>query len=74
MSEEAMVELTTECVCCRAKKTYTLPAARVKAWNEGMLIQDAFPELSADDREFLISGVCPECWNKIFNEEDNDGI
>lgn len=33
-------------------------------------IQDAFPYLSADDREFLISGMSPEGWDETFPEED----
>jgi hypothetical protein len=32
----------------------------------GMLIQDAFPHLSADEREFLLNGTTPEMWNEIF--------
>jgi hypothetical protein len=36
--------------------------ARVK----GMLIQEAYPTLSADQREFLISGSTPEEWEKMF--------
>ena len=31
-------------------------------------IQDIFPELSADDRELLISYTCPECWDKMFSD------
>ena len=26
------------------------------------LVQDIFPDLSADEREFLISGITPEEW------------
>lgn len=32
----------------------------------GPLIQDAFPHLSVDDREFLISGSTPEEWAAAF--------
>ena len=27
------------------------------AWNSGEMIQDAFPTLNAEDREFLITGM-----------------
>lgn len=33
------------------------------------LIQDIFPYLSIDDREMLLSHICPECWSKMFKEE-----
>lgn len=32
-------------------------------------IQEIFPYLDADERELLISQVCPECWKKVFGEE-----
>ena len=35
-------------------------------WQNGELAQDAFPYLSANEREMLISGCCPRCWNKMF--------
>jgi hypothetical protein len=33
------------------------------------LIQNWFPELSADQREFLITGSTPEEWEAAFGEE-----
>tara|TARA_R100000008_G_C3518343_1_gene132610 strand:- start:312 stop:509 length:198 start_codon:yes stop_codon:yes gene_type:complete len=41
---------------------------QVKAWQNGMLIQDAMPELSAPDREFIMSGITQEEWNGIFQD------
>ncbi len=35
---------------------------------KGKTIQDAFPYLSADDREFLLTGITPEEWDAIFGE------
>ena len=31
--------------------------------------QDAFPYLSASERELLITGICDKCWNKLFPDE-----
>ena len=33
-------------------------------WANGALIQRVMPELTADQREILISGTCPGCWEK----------
>ena len=33
-------------------------------------IQDLLPHLSADDREFLLSGCTPEDWNLLFPAEE----
>lgn len=35
-------------------------------WMEGGLIQDCFPELTPDEREFLISGVTADEWESRF--------
>lgn len=34
------------------------------------LAQDAFPELSADEREFIISGIHPTEWMELFGNEN----
>ena len=51
-------------------KTFTLAVteAEYKNWKDGMLIQDAMPSLGQNDRELLISGTCPECWNAMMAE------
>lgn len=38
-----------------------------------LLIQDMFPHLSQDDREFMMTGITPEEWELAFGgaEEDN---
>ena len=36
------------------------------AWKRGALIQEAFPSLSAEDREFILSGITPEEWEDTF--------
>lgn len=42
--------------------------AGVDAWRAGTLIQDAFPTLSADDREFIKTGITPEQWDNMGAE------
>jgi len=39
------------------------------SWREGMLIQDAMPHLSPEQREFLMTGIIPEEWDAEFHEE-----
>jgi len=33
-------------------------------------IEDIFPDWSPAKREMLITGICPDCWNKIFNYDE----
>lgn len=37
-----------------------------------VLIQDAFPELNEDEREFMLTGITPDEWNVLFNDRDED--
>jgi hypothetical protein len=41
---------------------------QIDAHNAGTLAQDAFPTLSSDDREFLMTGITPEEWENTFKE------
>jgi len=40
--------------------------AQLDAWQAGTLIQDAMPNLSADEREFIKTGITPEEWDEAF--------
>lgn len=42
-------------------------------WNDRELIQNAFPQLNADQREFLLSGATPEEWEARWGDEDEEG-
>lgn len=35
-------------------------------------VQAIFPYLSPADREMLISGMCAECWDKLFGDFDEE--
>tara|TARA_Y100000296_G_scaffold73682_1_gene91423 strand:- start:308 stop:457 length:150 start_codon:yes stop_codon:yes gene_type:complete len=41
-----------------------------EAWENGELIQNAMPYLSADEREVLISGMCGPCFDNLFGDEE----
>ena len=57
-------------------KTHTLDLPvteeQMAAFNRGKLIQDAFPDLPAPLREFILTGITPEEWDETFPEEDED--
>lgn len=40
--------------------------ADLKAWINGKTIQDALPYLTADEREFLMTGITAEEWDKYM--------
>jgi hypothetical protein len=39
---------------------------------DGLLVQAVFPNLSKEEREFLISGITPQEWEETFGEEGDD--
>ena len=44
--------------------------AQYDAWKAGTHIQDAMPDVSPEDREFLISGTTQEEWDESFGEDE----
>ena len=45
--------------------------AQLNAWKNGALIQEAMPELSIDEREFIVTGIPPNEWDELMKEEDD---
>lgn len=43
-----------------------------EAYDEGALVQEAFPMLNAEQREFLLTGSTQEEWDVAFPEEEED--
>lgn len=65
-----MAKVVIECVCPFCGITHYIEVFEndYLAWEfDGMTAQEAFPYLSANDREMLISGICPQCWEKTFS-------
>jgi hypothetical protein len=50
-------------------KEINVNQSQIDKWIAGMLIQDAMPNVSVDEREFIMTGSTPEEWDLYFNEE-----
>jgi hypothetical protein len=63
-----------EIVCGRCQKDFEVPATdeQLKRWRGGELIQRAMPNLTADERELLISGYCGRCFDEITRDPDDE--
>lgn len=63
-----------ECTECGETFGFDTSKAAYDAWVAGAHIQNVMPHVSPSLRELLISGVCGECFDKIFAEvvEDSD--
>ena len=47
--------------------TMDLPVTeeQIETWQNGGLIQDVFPELAPDEREFIKTGITSDEWQKL---------
>jgi hypothetical protein len=62
-----IIVIATSCPICGAEHFVKVPEEAYEAWQNGALIQNAFPFLSAEEREWLISGICSECFDRMFH-------
>ncbi len=70
MSETIKVT-TKPCMECGKTSTLTVPTTGYYQWRRGDYIQNALPELTPDEREMLITGSHPDCWDKMFPQEED---
>jgi len=67
------MELTTirkVCPYCLQDAVVVVTTNDFNRWVNGELAQRAFPEMKPEDREMLISGVHPKCWEELYPEEE----
>ena len=68
MSSKQLSEFGVECWRCKKEYTVLADERDVCDWQDGVLIQEALPYLSAGDRELLISATCDPCFHRMFPE------
>ena len=67
----ATIKVATKCPMCGAESSVECEVGGYRLWQEqNVLIQRALPELSADERERLMTGICNACWSMLLKEED----
>jgi hypothetical protein len=71
MSSTIAVKTKTCCVC-NEYEVWSLDRELVDRWQGGENIQRVFPDMSAGEREILITGIHPDCWDKLFPGEADD--
>lgn len=66
---------TARCTCkpgCPNVTTATIPGAGLFQWRQGATAQQAFPHLTASEREALfITGMSGECWDALFADDED---
>jgi hypothetical protein len=63
------ISVQCRCPLCGGLSVVFCNRVGYDAWCGGVFIQKALPELTADEREMLMTGYCRGCWNKMFPED-----
>jgi hypothetical protein len=58
-----------ECMMCGKSAELEVDDAALAAWRRDTHIQDAFPDMTPDERELLITGTHPKCWDAMMGPE-----
>lgn len=67
-----VVEATTKpCMVCGRVSTLQVPAEGFIRWQNGDYIQTALPDLTVEEREMLMTGTHPDCWDTAFPDEED---
>jgi hypothetical protein len=69
-----MIQVTRQSVITKKINTMELPITQehldIYETVGDILIQDAFPNLDAEQREFILTGITPQEWNDTFGGDD----
>ena len=70
---EARHGLIPRCLYCGQFRSVKLDGTEYfRYFMKGEPIQNCFPTLTASQRELLMTGIHPECWDALFNEDEAD--
>jgi len=62
---------TLPCILCKKTSIIELDEDKYEKYMEGeSKIETIWPDKTADEREMIMTGTHPECWEKIFEGEE----
>ena len=62
----ANIQIRKNCPICNHEHSVTVDEEKWKKYQNGEgNIQNIFSELSAAEREILITGICGKCWDNV---------
>ena len=57
-----IIKIETMCPFCGKKQIVIVKSEDYDKWENGELVQIAFPYLTPSEREALITGICDDCF------------
>lgn len=68
-----IIQRTSELTGVKHFREINVTQAEMDDWHKSAeFIQNYFPDLSDDDREFILTGITPEEWDLYMGEEDDE--
>lgn len=68
--ENRILKIEKTCPYCGKVQTVEVPEKDYLEWKRGKLLHKAMPTLKPEERETLLSGICSDCWDELFQEPD----
>lgn len=70
------MEITRKSALTGVERTIDIPVddLQMARWKAGELIQYAMPQLSAAEREFIMTGITPDEWTAMGWTEDDEAF
>lgn len=72
MAKATVLVTTKPCIMCGRTSELEVSEEGFIKWQGGAFIQHAFPDLTADEREMLITGTHPDCFDELAPPDDED--
>ena len=68
------LDFELECICnhCSYAENILVCGQDFDDWVDGELTQNAFPYLSDDQRELIMTSTCGKCFDEMFPPQDYD--
>lgn len=73
--KKCMIRYKAKCPICNNISAIKIDKHKFMLYNSGFgKIQDLFPDLSENERELILTGICNTCWNALFDAIDSINI
>lgn len=70
-NSQAPAQIHRVCIHCEGEVIFLMTQNQYDDWQvKNNYVQDVFPHLDVETREWMISGTHPHCWKEVFGEDD----
>jgi len=68
-TDKDKVSIPVTCSNCGKRVFIKVFPEDLTKFQNGALVQEAFPYLEPEKRELILTGLCPDCWDQNFDED-----